>query len=405
MGGAMPHLKDFAASAVTFTRAYSQSPICTVSRTSFLTGRRPDRFGLSSTPSFRDVPSSAKWSSLPGYFKANNYTVLGLGKTWHAGSPRSWDGDRSWSTPVLPSSSTISNDHRRDQILLGDLVAAALEYEYWPPDGSYTAVTTDSAWTAQCAGAAPFNAGRDPLTGQRLAGSIGNPSCWADTTPLSSSIFANQSKPENDNGEDDDDDEDLLFYDGQLAERAVDLLGKLMATSTINVVDDKDRDGGDGSSSTTVEKEEVSAPPWYLAVGFHLPHTPWVVPRRDWEANQKHARQRSSSSADTKMDTKNQQHASDDEKVGLDLMTPAQTLPPIGMPPLAGCAGKGCLPSISFVNTTYQPSPPSTTTTTTSSSSSEVVRLESPRDFDPWRPLDDPTQAFLRGRCVGCESL
>jgi hypothetical protein len=255
-----------------------------------------------------------------------------------------------------------------------------------------------------------LNAGRDPLTGQRLAGSIGNPSCWADTTPLSSSFSTNEINPENDNGEDDDDDEDLLFYDGQLAERAVDLLGKLMATSTINVVDDKDRDGGDGSSSTTVEKEEVSAPPWYLAVGFHLPHTPWVVPRRDWEANQKHARQRSSSSADTKTDTKNQQHASDDEKVGLDLMTPAQTLPPIGMPPLAGCAGKGCLPSISFVNTTYQPSSPSSTTTTTtttssSSSSSEVVRLESPRDFDPWRPLDDPTQAFLRGRCVGCANL
>jgi hypothetical protein len=370
MAGTTPNLHKFAESAVTFSRAYCQSPICTASRTSFLTGRRPDRFGLSTTPSFRDVPSSSEWSSLPGYFKSNNYTVVGLGKVWHEGSPAEWDGARSWSSPEKEGRS----------LLRGDFVAANIEYQYWPPSGSYGAATTNPEWTAQCAGSGPDTlGGRDQITGKLLPGSIGNPSCWADTAATSPILLpstppwsfreeerrreAINSSFHNETALVNEVNEDMLFYDGQLAERAVKLLEKLLGSggsgggggSSINNSADGSLGWADGSlGEAEVPVAVAEAPPWYLAVGFHLPHTPWVVPRMDWERLSREPSQQA--------------------------LPRAQQVPPLGMPRIGACAGAGCLPALSFIGDRGQ-----------------LVRLTSPQDFDPWHPLNEDAQAMLRG--------
>jgi len=40
--------------------------------------------------------------SFPGYFKANGYTTIGGGKTFHPGLPPNYDGAASWSEEACP---------------------------------------------------------------------------------------------------------------------------------------------------------------------------------------------------------------------------------------------------------------------------------------------------------------
>lgn len=65
-----PHIDRLCAEGVAFTRAYCQSPICTPSRASFLTGRYPSGVGVNSNgnPSFpEDVPLVTKKLADRGY--------------------------------------------------------------------------------------------------------------------------------------------------------------------------------------------------------------------------------------------------------------------------------------------------------------------------------------------------
>eukprot|EP00937_MAST-01D_sp_MAST-1D-sp2_P006999 g6999.t1 len=97
-----PHLQRLARSSLVFENAYAQFAICNPSRNSFMTGRRPcDTMTWNDLHSFRDYPLSANWTTLPGVFKASNYTTLGVGKLFHDGQPANGDGARSWTdTPV-----------------------------------------------------------------------------------------------------------------------------------------------------------------------------------------------------------------------------------------------------------------------------------------------------------------
>lgn len=88
-----PNVDRLAARAVRFDRAYCQYPVCSPSRVSFLSGRRPEQTrmfgneGASRTPSLQDAVF------LPEYFRQQGYFTARVGKVFHIGRdvPECWD--------------------------------------------------------------------------------------------------------------------------------------------------------------------------------------------------------------------------------------------------------------------------------------------------------------------------
>ena len=77
-----PHTTALARRGLTFDRCYCQQPVCSPSRNSFMTGRRPDStLAWNFENSFREV--GPQWVSLPGHFLQHGYLTLGTGE-WDA---------------------------------------------------------------------------------------------------------------------------------------------------------------------------------------------------------------------------------------------------------------------------------------------------------------------------------
>ena len=100
LGGAAvtPHLDRLAARGVLFERAYCQQAVCNPSRSSLLTGLRPDTLGLwCNSVHFRELRPHV--TTLPLWFKEHGYTTRCVGKifhNWHTaarGDRRSWSAD------------------------------------------------------------------------------------------------------------------------------------------------------------------------------------------------------------------------------------------------------------------------------------------------------------------------
>ncbi len=89
-----PSIDRLAASGLVFTRAYCQQAVCSPSRTSLLTGRRPDTTKVYDLEThFRDtIPDVV---TLPQYFKNHGYFTQGISKIYHGGL----DDKASWSVP------------------------------------------------------------------------------------------------------------------------------------------------------------------------------------------------------------------------------------------------------------------------------------------------------------------
>ena len=91
-----PNIDALAERGTLFNRAYCQNPLCHPSRTSMLTGLRPETTGvLSNTVNFRDnLPGAV---TLPQYFKESGYHTRSIGKIEHNALAR--DDAYSWSVP------------------------------------------------------------------------------------------------------------------------------------------------------------------------------------------------------------------------------------------------------------------------------------------------------------------
>jgi iduronate 2-sulfatase len=103
-----PHIDRIAAGGRLFERAYCQQAVCNPSRTSLMTGMRPDSIGVTGNHShFRsDHPEVV---TLPEHFKEHGYHAAAIGKIYHGvftdgASATKWDtmGDpQSWSVPAI----------------------------------------------------------------------------------------------------------------------------------------------------------------------------------------------------------------------------------------------------------------------------------------------------------------
>lgn len=91
-----PNIDKLAAKSLLLKRAYVQQAVCSPSRTSLLTGRRPDTTHVYDLQKyFRKV--GGNFTTIPEYFKQNGYTSIGMGKIFHPGEASGHDDPPSWS--------------------------------------------------------------------------------------------------------------------------------------------------------------------------------------------------------------------------------------------------------------------------------------------------------------------
>lgn len=95
-----PNLDALAARSLTLKQAHVQQALCGPSRTSLLTGRRPDTTHVYNIGDyFRNV--SGDFVTLPQYFKQHGYDCRGIGKIFHPGPASGDDDPVSWSAPYF----------------------------------------------------------------------------------------------------------------------------------------------------------------------------------------------------------------------------------------------------------------------------------------------------------------
>ena len=93
-----PHLDRLASQGMLFERAYCQVAVCNPSRSSVLSGTRPDTTGVLDNQHFMR-PNMPDVISLPQQFKNHGYTSLSLGKIFHHSEREPGDDPQSWSEP------------------------------------------------------------------------------------------------------------------------------------------------------------------------------------------------------------------------------------------------------------------------------------------------------------------
>lgn len=96
-----PNLDRLAQSSLVLQRSYVAQAICSPSRTSVLTGRRPDTTRVWDLKHYWRLVGG-NFTTIPQYFKENGYRTVGMGKIFHPGKHASGNNDPiSWTDPYF----------------------------------------------------------------------------------------------------------------------------------------------------------------------------------------------------------------------------------------------------------------------------------------------------------------
>ncbi len=118
-----PYMDALAARGTVFSNAHTQSPLCSPSRTSIMTGKRPSSTGIYGlAPWFRNVDELKDLVTLNQHFSQNGYRTYSTGKIYHGGYGRQ-DGDAEFDELGPPSSVGAKPEEK----LIG-----------WTPGGNHT---------------------------------------------------------------------------------------------------------------------------------------------------------------------------------------------------------------------------------------------------------------------------
>jgi arylsulfatase A-like enzyme len=133
-----PNIDGLAAGGTVFDRAYCQQAVCSPSRTSLLTGLRPDSTRVYNlTTHFREtVPDVV---ALPQHFKNHGYFTRSVGKIYHGGL----DDTKSWSKPP-PKVGRPMYVTEENKALVARKRAAAAGKKFATPSARYNAMTGPS---------------------------------------------------------------------------------------------------------------------------------------------------------------------------------------------------------------------------------------------------------------------
>jgi iduronate 2-sulfatase len=105
-----PHLDRLAARSLQFDRAYCQQAVCNPSRSSLLTGRRPDTLRIwNNSIHFRE--NNPDVTTIPLWFKEHGYTSRCVGKIFHNWHTKEKGDARSWSAPEFLHYANHGNDN------------------------------------------------------------------------------------------------------------------------------------------------------------------------------------------------------------------------------------------------------------------------------------------------------
>lgn len=167
-----PSIDRLAAEGLRFDAAYAQYPVCTPSRTSFLTGLYPQQSGvLLNGQHFREfVPDAV---TLPEFFARHGYFTARVGKIFHAGVPGDIGTDglddlQSWDERRNPRGIDLDHNDEVNTIHPGSGSGGTLTWLSLPGDGSRH---TDSLVTD--AAIALLDARHPQRTGQPLFLAVG----------------------------------------------------------------------------------------------------------------------------------------------------------------------------------------------------------------------------------------
>lgn len=201
-----PNIDRFAKSALVFRRAYCQQSICNPSRTSIMTGLRPDTIGVTGNHiHFRsNMPDVV---TLPQHFKNNGYHAAAIGKLYHGVFP---DGSSNtkWDT-------------------MGDPISWSEPAMRFGPRYYYTEEGIEAAKKTFLRVYKPTNPAQEDWTKKLVFGPATESPDVADNT----------------------------LYDGKVADAAIVKLGELQKRNK----------------------------PFFLAVGFIKPHSPYIAPKKYFE--------------------------------------------------------------------------------------------------------------------------
>ncbi|XP_060588984.1 iduronate 2-sulfatase-like [Ruditapes philippinarum] len=120
-----PNLNALASKSLLLKRAYVQQAICSPSRASILTGRRPDTTHVYDLhTNFRH--SGGDFTTLPEHFKNHGYRSMGMGKIYHGTADSGGRDPQSWSETYFHGHNYVTGNKSWQAIPDADLQAKPL---------------------------------------------------------------------------------------------------------------------------------------------------------------------------------------------------------------------------------------------------------------------------------------